>query len=193
MAIENLKEVQSWFETQKDNEDVKTYLGSFKVEPTLEVFKNKLNDADFKSYFDSEKDKHLQKGIETFKTNNLQKLVDEEYKKKYPSKDPKEIEIENMKTEIEKMKSDGLKKELINNTLKQFQEKKLPTELVDFIVTSDAETTNKNIESLISIFAKHDEAIKTEFAKGGSYTPPNNNGNLGGDKEIREQIRKFMK
>lgn len=91
---------------------------SFKVEPTLEVFKNKLNNADFKSYFNSEKDKHLQKGIETFKTNNLQKLVDEEYKKKYPLKDPKEIEIENMKSEIKKMKFDGLKKELINNTLK---------------------------------------------------------------------------
>ena len=106
MAIDNFDEVKNYFETNKDSEDVKGFLGGFS---SLDVFKEKLNsDPNFKSFMDSEKDKHLSKGIETFKTNNLSKLVDEEVKKRFPEADPKDTELAKLKAQLDQMQKDSL-------------------------------------------------------------------------------------
>lgn len=140
---------------------------------TLDAFKHKItNDDGFKSFMDSEKDKHHSKALETWKSNNLKKLIDDEVKKKYPDKDPKDMELENLKIEIENMKKEKIRESLTNKALKIATEKKLPVELVDFIVGNDEETTNNNLNALVNIFQKHDEVIKTELLKNNSYTPP---------------------
>jgi hypothetical protein len=82
---------------------------------------------------------------------------------------------------------------LTNKTLKAFQEKKLPSELVDFLIGADEEVTSKNVEMLSKLFATHDEAIKTEFAKSNSYTPPKDKGSVGKEEETaRAEIAKYM-
>ena len=177
----NLQEVKDYIETNKAIPEVKTYLDTFKIQPTLEVFKSKLNDTEFKSFMDSEKDKHLTKGIETFKTNNLAALVDAKVKELYPDVDPKDTELTKMKLIIEQMQKDTNKKELTNKALKIATEKKLPIELIDFLVGNDEAATTKNIDTLTNIFKTHDEALKTEILKNSSYTPPKG-GYTSGDK-----------
>lgn len=174
------KELTKLIETLKDDDNVDEILGG--TEPvkelinsglTLDAFKSKIeSDASFKSFLDSEKDKHLQKGIDTFKTNNLQKLVDEEYKKQHPEADPKDTEMAKLKRKIEQMEKDTLKKDLTNKALKFATEKKLPVELVDFIVGNDEVTTTANLEKLASIFSSHDSALKAEILKDNTYIPP---------------------
>jgi hypothetical protein len=171
----DLQELKAWLETNKDNAEVKAYLDSFKVQPTLEVFKSKLNDADFKSFLDSEKDKHLSKGIETFKSNNLSKLVDEEVKKRYPEKDAKDIQVEALRIELEKMKKENLMKEIKNQAILILDEKKLPKEVLNFIVSDDLEKTKTNIESFGNVFNPYIQIAVEERIKSGSYTPPKNN------------------
>ena len=117
-------------------------------------------------------DKRVTEGIETFKKNNLQSLVDTEYKKQHPDADPKDTELAKMKAQLEQMQKDTARKELTNKALKVAAEKKLPTELVDFVVGPDENTTTKNLETLSDIFSKHDEALKTEILKGNAYIPP---------------------
>lgn len=39
-----------------------------------------------KKWFDSVKDKHFNKALETWKSNNLTKLIDDEVKKKFQTK-----------------------------------------------------------------------------------------------------------
>lgn len=146
---------------------------------TLDAFKEKIvADPAFKSYMDSEKDKHSVKSLETWKANNLQKEVDAKVKELYPEQDPKDTEMTKLKAEMEKMKAESLRKDLTNKTLKSLTEKKLPQELAEFIVGADEESTNKNLESLAGIFSKYDENIKSEILKENSYTPP-----LGGGAE----------
>jgi hypothetical protein len=71
---------------------------------SLDVFKEKIkSDKEFKAYLDSEEDKHYSKALETWKTNNLQGLIDEEIKKRFPEKDPKDTELAKLKAEMEKM------------------------------------------------------------------------------------------
>ncbi|MCH3962684.1 MAG: DUF4355 domain-containing protein [Clostridium sp.] len=187
------KELAKLLETLKDDDNIdetisKSDLGKALVNSglTLDTFKEKIeSDPNFKSFIDSEKDKHLQKGIDTFKTNNLQKLVDEEYKKQHPEADPKDTEIAKLKKQFEDMQKESLKKDLTNKALKIMTEKKLPADLVSFIVGADEDTTNKNLETLEKVFNSHDEAIKTEILKDGTYKP----GGQGGAKPTEDSVK----
>lgn len=143
---------------------------------TLDAFKEKLKtDKDFKGFLDSEKDKHSSKSLETWKTNNLEKLLDDEVKKRYPQADPKDLELQKLKTEIEKMQKESLKKDLTNKAIKIATDKKLPVELIDYLIGEDEDVTTKNIEKLESVFGTHVETLVQERLKGSSYTPPSSN------------------
>lgn len=139
----------------------------------LDMFKQKINtDKDFKSFIDSLKDTHLTKGLETWKANNLQKLIDEKVKELYPEDDPKDTELSKLKLEMENMKKEALKKELTNKALKIATEKGLPADLVDYFIGQDEESTTKNLETLEKVFTDKLETTVKERLKDNSYTPP---------------------
>ena len=54
----------------------------------------------------SVKDKHLQKGLETWKANHLDTIINDEIGRRFPEKSEQELEVERLKTEISKMKSE---------------------------------------------------------------------------------------
>ncbi len=159
---------------------------------TLDSFKEKVaSDKDFKAYLDSEKDMHHNKALKTWQDNNLQKLVDEEVKKRFPDADPKDTKIKELELKFEKMQKEATHKDLTNKALKTLTEKKLPTDLVNFIVGKDEDDTNKNLETLTNIFSAHDEAIKTEILKNTSYTPPGGIGGGNSDKLGKSEVEKM--
>lgn len=178
------KELAELLKSAKDDDNIDEMLG--KAEPikalinsglTLDNFKSKLEaDPNFKSFMDSEKDKHSKKAFETWKTNHLQELVLEEYKKQHPEADPKDTELANMKAEIEQMKKEKLKETLTTKALKLATEKKLPIDLIDFVIGSDEETTKQNLDTLVAIFSKHDETLKAQILKDNTYIPPTGGG-----------------
>ncbi|MBY6797085.1 DUF4355 domain-containing protein [Clostridium botulinum] len=139
----------------------------------LDTFKQKINtDKDFKSYIDSLKDTHLNKGLDTWKANNLQNLIDEKIKELYPEDDPKDLELKKLQQEMENMKKEKIKEQLTNKALKIATEKGLPTDLVDYFIGQDEETTNKNLETLEKVFTDKLETTVKERLKDNSYTPP---------------------
>jgi hypothetical protein len=182
------KELAELIASAKDDDSIdeiisKSDLGKVLVSSgsTLDSFKEKLkSDKDFKSFMDSEKDTHSTKSLKTWQDNNLKKLIDDEIKKRYPDKDPKDKALEDVQIELDKMKAENLRKDLTNKTLKSLTEKKLPQELADFIVGTDEDDTNKNLEALVGIFGKYDENLKSDILKETSYTPP-----LGGGSESK--------
>lgn len=166
-----LKDVQNFFTENKDKDDVKTFVAGLNP-VTLDRVKEFVGkDHDAAAWLDSEKDKHLQKGLETFKTNHLQELVDAEYKKQYPDADPKDTEIAKLKAQFEKMQADSARKDLTNKALKIAGEKKLPAELVNFFVGKDEDETTKNLSTLEKAFTTHANAVIEERLKSG-YKPP---------------------
>ncbi|MBU3112125.1 DUF4355 domain-containing protein [Clostridium lacusfryxellense] len=173
MAIENFAEVQEYLTTNNvEGNEVKTYMDSLKVAPTLEVFKSKLNDADFKSFMDSSNDKYSQKSLDTWKTNNLQGLVDSKVKELYPTLDPKDAKVNELKLMIENMQKESTHKDLTNSAMKIAQEKKLPMDLMDFFIGVDEPTTIANLGKLEGVFATHIEKMVAERLKGSGSTPP---------------------
>ena len=167
--IENIGEIKTYLDTNKENTEVKGFLNGFS---NLDVFKNKLtNDADFKSYFDSESDKRSTKSLETWKSNNLQGLVDAKVKELYPDADPRDTAMNTLKAELAQMKADGQHKELIIKASKLMQEKKLPLELLDLLIGVDETITTANLIALEKVFKTHVEVLVAERLKGG-YVPP---------------------
>lgn len=101
-----------------------------------------------KSDFDSEKDKHHNAALETWKSNNLDNLVEAELKKRNPDKTPAEIELETLRKQFEDSEKARAREALKNKALEIAGEKGLPKGVLDFFIGEDEEKTLANLASL---------------------------------------------
>lgn len=163
-----LDEIKKFLADNKDDAAVKAFLAELgKVSPEAEkaVVAKWLEGDDGKKTIQSAKDKEVEKAIETWKTNNLEKLVSEEYLKKNPPKDPEKAALEARIAAMEKKSADDAaalkRQELKSIVAKEFSAAKISAEYVDFLVGSDEESTKKNIEA----FKKAREAELKEIVE----------------------------
>jgi hypothetical protein len=169
----NFEEVKAFLEsTEGKTKEVTEYLEQL-APVTIARIEDFVSTPDGKSWLDSAKDKHLQKGLETWKTNNLESLLDAEVKKRFPEKDPKDIEMEKLKNEIVEMKQSREKEILTNQAMKLANEKGLPLDLVGFFIGADEESTVSNLKALEDTFNISVQKGLEERLKANSYTPPN--------------------
>lgn len=147
-------------------------------EITLVQFKNALeNNIECKGYFDSLCDKtvntRLDKSIESWKTNNLENIVNEEVNKRYPQKSETEIALEKAMQEKRQL-------ELQVQYQNLMAQNKLPMELLDFVAGKDLEDTVNKIEKFSTIVSgiveQYRQSWVNEWMKQGSYIPPGDNG-----------------
>lgn len=150
-------------------------------EITIEQFKNALeNNLECKGYFDSLCDKtvntRLDKGIESWKEQNLNNLIEEEINKRHPQKTEAEIKFEEQQKALEQAQAEKRQLELQIKYHDLMAENNLPMEILDFVAGKDVESTVKNIERFKSITDKFviEEAQKeiNERLSAGAYTPP---------------------
>ena len=154
--FEGTDEYNNYVNSLINDDRVNTYLGTENgkklIQPTL--------------------DKYYSKGLETWKANNLEKLINEGIKAKYPEADPRDIELKKLQSEIDKIRQESIHKDLSNKALKVATEKGLPVELIDYFIGYDEDTTNCNLETLEKVFnEKVSHAVDKKFETG-SYTPP---------------------
>jgi len=167
MAIENFSEVVDYITTNSENEEVSNYIKGFKT-VDLDGAKNFLeSNEEGKSYFDT----RVGKGIETFKTNNLQKLIDAEMLKKNPALTPEQLQIQELKQKFADMEKSKTKVEQMSKYKDILQQKKIPSNMVDFLLNDDEETTNANIAIFEDSMKSYiEEAIKAKFGSN-QHTP----------------------
>lgn len=149
----------------------------------LDDFKTVLESNDIaKSYFQSALDSGIGKGVakyqENFKSKELPKLIDEGIKaKSNEGKSEIEIKYEEMKKEIESMKTEKARAELSSKYQKVLVEKGLPVDLTDFILGDGSEETiNGNIEKFSNMFSSVADLKVKEKLGDSTYTPPKNDG-----------------
>jgi len=175
MAIENFDEVKTYFETNKDTEEVKGYMKGF---TNLDGVKSFLeSDESGKKYLGSYADSRVTQGIETFKQNNLQKLVEDEILKRNPSStDPKDLKIQELQNKFEVLEKEKTRESLMNKGLKMATEKKLPVDLVSFFLGQDEESTTSNLSNLEKSLQAYTQTLREQILAGGSHTPPSGSG-----------------
>lgn len=190
--IESLEDEADVLETLKDQEEIKGLIKPFDVnEITLEDFKKAIADnKEIRGYYTSEKDRAVTKGIETFKSNNLQKLIDEELKKKSNEGLSEEaIQLKELQAKFEALEKEKTRSELKGKYTKSLSEKGLSTELVDFVFNEDEEIFNSNVDKINSIIENSINAKTNEILNNNEYIPPSNGGsNLNRDEEILKKI-----
>ncbi|TCN25489.1 DUF4355 domain-containing protein [Mesobacillus foraminis] len=166
------KEIKDFIEANKEiNDEVKAYLQGFKQFGVDEVSKFVGENEEGKKWFDSQKDKFFSKSLETWKTNNLEKIISDELAKRNPSETPEQKRIRELEDMFKRMESEKVRESLKNKALTIANEKKIPSQILDFFIGQDEESTVSNLdlfEEAMQAFVKLqvDERLK------GSYTPP---------------------
>ena len=190
--IEGLEDETDVLDTLKEQEEIKGLIKPFDVEKiTLEDFKKVITEnKEIKGYYTSEKDRAVSKGIETFKSNNLQKLIDEELKKKSNEGLSEEaIQLKELQAKFEALEKEKMRSELKGKYTKLLTEKGLNSELVDFVFNEDEEIFNSNVDKINSILQNSINSKTNEILNNNEYIPPSNGGsNLNRDEEILKKI-----
>ncbi len=174
-----IEEIKQYLDESKDTEEVKAFIQG--LNPiTLERLQTYVRtDKNAMGWFDSEKDKHMNKSLETWKTNNLQGLVDQKVKELYPEDDPKDLELKKMQAQIEKIQQESKRKELTNHALLLADEMKLPKDIITNFLGDDEESTKANLEGLQKVFNSHVDVLAKERLEDSAKPDTTNNNNTG--------------
>lgn len=173
--IENLEDEAEVIDILKECEEIKSLAKDFDVNSiTLEDFKTMLaNNETIKGYHMSTLDSAVSKGVESFKTNKMPSYLEKAIKdKENEGKTPEQIRLLELEKKLESMEKEKTKAELMAKYTKTLNEKNLPSELVNFIITDNEEVINENIGKFENMFKSTVDSLVQEKLKGGQYVPP---------------------
>lgn len=156
---------------------------------TLDAFKSKLKEKDFKAFLEGEGGKDFEKRLKEWKKNNLEKELEPFIQEKYPDlvTDPTQKKLLELEKELEKERKANARKDLITEAIKYATEKKIPTSLVENFLGEDLEKTKVNLDSFVeSINPWVQEQVDERL--GASSWVPGGNGNSGAAKSLGAQL-----
>lgn len=159
----DLKAVKEFLEQNKEEKEVKLYLEELTAVSADKV-SGFLDTDEGKKVLQPRLDEHFTKSLNTWKSNNLQKHVDEKIKELYPEKNPLEIKVANLEKQL-------AMKEMRSFAVDKAHKEGLPLELVDIAIGEDQDKTNSNLELLKGVFAQHVEEKAQERLKAGGIDP----------------------
>lgn len=151
---------------------------------TLDKFKNKLDDKEFKSFLDSEKDKYSAKAIttalENYKKKELPKVIaDEIAKAKGEPQTEQEKQLLELQKKIEIMEKEKARAEMTSKYKSVLSEKSIPVDMIDFLLAGDDDTTISNIDLFEKAMNKYVEDKVTERLSNSNYEPKSNKDDKG--------------
>lgn len=148
---------------------------------TIEDYKNILeNNQIIQGYWTSQKDsavsKAVDKALKNYEEKKLPLKIEEALKSKAnEGKTPEQIELEELKNTVANMQKEKTRAELSSKYTKILGEKKLPTELVDYILNDDESIIEGNIAKFETLFNTYiDNGVKIRIGDN-NYTPPKRN------------------
>lgn len=156
---------------------------------TLEAFKSKLKEKDFKAFLEGEGGKDFEKRLKEWKKNNLEKELEPFIQEKYPDlvTDPTQKKILELENKLADEQKANARKDLITEAIKYANEKKIPSNLVENFLGEDLEKTKVNLDSFVeSINPWVQEQVDERL--GASSWVPGGNGNSGAAKSLGAQL-----
>jgi hypothetical protein len=177
-----LAELRAWLEEHKADPDVIAYLaGLSKV--TVEGVTTFLATEEGKRLLQPITDRAVTQGIETFKTNNLDRLVKEEHDKRFPPEDDRDKRLRDIETELAQTKLEAQREKMLAKAIKAATEKGLPVSIIDRFVGDDDAATDTHIAALEASFKAAVEAeVDKRFKAGGRQRPDEKKPDDEGDK-----------
>lgn len=181
-----LEDIKKFLEENKEDQEVQTYLQGL-TQVTPEGVQAFLDTEDGNKLLQPKLDSFFTKGLETWKTNHLEKLITNEVTKRTSNKDAKDLEMDQLRQEIESIKREKLRESLRNSAYKFASDNALPTDLIDFFVrvekddddkgTKSKEVTDANLSSLKEVWSSHLQSVVNEKLKSNGFTPKDKGNN----------------
>ncbi len=156
---------------------------------TLDAFKSKLKEKDFKAFLEGEGGKDFEKRLKEWKKANLEKELEPFIQEKYPDliTDPTQKKILELEKKLADEQKANARKDLITEAIKYANEKKIPSNLVENFLGEDLEKTKVNLDSFVeSINPWVQEQVDERL--GASSWVPGGNGNSGAAKSLGAQL-----
>lgn len=168
-----IKEIQAFFEQNKEDAEVKQFIST--ITPKTDFKQIVATDPDARSWYLSQIDSAVSRGVNSFKENNLKKIIDEEMAKRGTENETQRM-IRELKEDNDRRDREYRKEKLLNKALSYASEKKLPTKFIDKFVADDEPTTIANLEAFYNEFeTKLKEEVDSRFAEGGRRVDNNMN------------------
>ena len=179
----NLEVVKGFFESNKDNPEIQQFKQSLVSPDLVESF---LGSEDGKKIIQPKLDKHFTKGLETWKQNNLNALLEEEINKRFPPETEEKKQLRMLQQELENIKREKQVATIMTETMKALNEKGLPVEVADLLVSDSIESTRDKLNSFEKMF---NNAVKAEVDKRLKSTggTPKNEGQQGSQKKMTKE------
>ena len=146
---------------------------------TLEAFKGKLKEKEFKDFINGEGGKDFEKRLKEWKKNNLEKELEPFIQEKYPNliTDPTQKKILELEKKLADEQKANARKDLITEAIKYANEKKIPSNLVENFLGEDLEKTKVNLDSFVESINPWVQEQVDERLGASSWVPGGNGGN----------------
>ena len=174
------KELVKLIENAKDDEEIDGLVANSDLAKsltekglTLDAFKGKLQEKDFKAFMESENDKYYNKALKTWKENNLEKELEPFIKEKYPEliTDPMQKKLLELEKQLADEKAANARKDLLAEAMKYAKDTKIPAKIIEKCLGEDFDKTKEEIDAISKVWTDGLEALTTEKMKANSYVP----------------------
>lgn len=183
----DFNEVKSYIEQNAQSEEVSNYIKGLVTPDRVSSF---LDTEEGKKILQPKIDSHFTKGLDTWKNNNLEKLINDEIAKRNPQETPEQKQIRELTERLNKKEADEKRQVVKNHALTYANGKKLPVEIIDFFLGDNEENTTSNLTKLEEVLNKHITAAVEDRLKNG-YKPPT--GDKSDEKDLLvQQVRKSL-
>lgn len=134
-------------------------------------------------------DQGVSKGIEAFKKNNLDKLVEDRWNALHPPETESDKKMRQLQEDLAKEKNERLRTDLKNRLIGEATKKGLPVDLVDTLIGADEDASLKNLATYEQVFtAQLNSAVEKRLAAGGRL-PDNGGGGVPPKTFTRDQMK----
>lgn len=178
----NFEQIQELFTTDKELAE-KVKLSFF----TPESINEYLDSEEGKKVIQPKMDKYFSKGLDTWKNNNLQKLIDEAVANANPQETPEQKAIRELTDKLNKAEKEKHMEALKLKAHAEANSLGLPAELVNYFVADTEEATKENLKAFdLQFKSAIESAVETKLKQSGQ-TPQAPQSQGKGNEEITKE------
>ena len=167
-------------------EALKDYLQGKLISP--EGVKTYLDTTEGKKLLQPILDRYHNKGLESWKQNNLEALIEEEVSRRNPAETEEQKRIRRLEQQLNEEREYRKRTELTAYAQRLAAEKGLPSDIVDFVIGADLEATETNIETFSRVISDTVQTqVKSRFKDTGRTIPQTRTSSMGEIESLKKQ------
>lgn len=156
------EEIKKWMDDNKGSDEVKSYLNSLITSDKVESF---LESEEGKRLLQPRLDRYHAKSLDSWKENNLQKLIDEKVAELNPTETEEQRKIRELEERLNASEREKTQQAMLNKVTQQLSQEGLPTDLANLLIADDEEALTKNVELYKTVVGSVAERTRKEILK----------------------------